>query len=272
MKKIVLISLLLVFVIHDAEAHKRWVLPSVFNVSEPQWVAVDATVSNNIFYPDRPWSLDHVKLNTPDGEVGIIENKSKGHRRSTFDVNLNQSGTFEIISQGTGYFASYDKTDPKEGERPQERKRASSLDELIKLIPENAANLSLTQSDSKMVSYVTVGAPSHKVFKLTNSGVELKPVTHPNDLYQGEQAEFIFMVDGKVIKGVEVLMVWEGTRYRNSEEDKTFKTDANGMVKLPLSQAGRFLLEISHKQDVKFSNGITAKYASYLGTFEVLPQ
>ena len=63
-------------------------------------------------------------------------------------------------------------------------------------------------------------------------------------------------------KGVEVLMVWEGTRYRNSEEDKTFKTDANGMVKLPLSQAGRFLLEISHKQDVNFSNGITAKYQS----------
>ncbi|WP_154224645.1 DUF4198 domain-containing protein [Marinicella rhabdoformis] len=272
MKKIILASLLIGGISQQVQAHKRWVLPSIFNVSEPQWVAVDATVSNNIFYPDRPWSLDNIRVNTPEGKAGVIENKYTGHRRSTFDVHLGQPGTYEIISQGTGYFASYDKVNPKKGERPQERKRGQNLAELKTQLPENAKNLTISQSDSKMVSYVTVGAPSFGVFKLTNKGIEMQPETHPNDLYQGEQASFVFLVDGQAIEGLEVLMVWEGTRYRNSENETTFKTDVQGKVKLPLSQSGRFLLEISHKEDVNFDNGISVKYASYLATFEVLPQ
>jgi len=255
-----------------ASAHKRWVLPSLFSVSEQQWVTFDATVSNNIFYPDRAWPLANVHVYTPDGSVGIIENKLEGHRRSTFDVNLNQAGTFRISLGGENYFARYPKVNPQPDERPFNSVRARNLQELKEKIPTDAKDVKLMLSNSRLESYVTVGAPSSEVFKSTGSGIELVPTTHPNDLYQGEKATFKFTVDGKAVKDLAVLMVWEGTRYRNAEQAMELKTDESGAIQIDLSQTGRFLLEIEHAIEMPEGADFATKSFAYFGTFEVLPQ
>ena len=36
-----------------AQAHKLWLLPSHTTVSEPQWITVDASISNEIFGFER---------------------------------------------------------------------------------------------------------------------------------------------------------------------------------------------------------------------------
>ena len=255
-----------------ATAHKRWILPSLFTVSEQQWVAFDATVSNNIFYPDLAWSLENIKAYTPDGSAGLIENKLEAHRRSTFDLNLNQQGTFRVSLGGENYFARYPKVDPKPDERPFNSIRASSLDELKAKIPTDAKEVKLLLSNSRLETYVTVGAPGVEVFKAENSGIELQPVTHPNDLYAGEQAAFKFLVDGKAVKDLNVLMVWEGTRYRTDEQATTLKTDEAGAIEINLSQTGRFLLEIEHSVEMPKEAEFAEKSSAYFGTFEVLPQ
>ena len=255
-----------------ATAHKRWILPSLFTVSEQQWVAFDATVSNNIFYPDRAWSLEQINVLTPDGSVGLIENKLEGHRRSTFDLNLNQSGTFRVSLGGENYFARYPKVDPKPDERPFNSIRAGNLEELKAKIPADAKDVKLLLSNSRLETYVTVGAPGVEVFKAENTGIELQPVTHPNDLYAGEKATFKFLVDGKAVKDLNVLMVWEGTRYRTDEQAITMKTDEAGVIEINLSQAGRFLLEIEHSIEMSKEAELAEKSFAYFGTFEVLPQ
>jgi len=255
-----------------ASAHKRWVLPSLFSVSEQQWVTFDATVSNNIFYPDRAWPLDSIHVYTPDTSAGLVENKQEGHRRSTFDVNLNQTGTFRISLGGENYFARYPKVDPKPDERPFHAIRAGSLKELKSKIPADAKDVKMSLSNSRLESYVTVGAPSTEVFKSSGSGIELIPTTHPNDLYQGEQATFKFTVDGKTVKDLSVLMVWEGTRYRNDEQAIELKTDETGSVQLDLTQTGRFLIEIEYAIDMPAEAEYASKSFAYFGTFEVLPQ
>ncbi len=271
------LTLLLSFVMMSllttaASAHKRWVLPSLFSVSEQQWVTFDATVSNNIFYPDRAWSLADVHVYTPDGSVGIVANKHEGHRRSTFDVDLNQAGTFRISLGGENYFARYPKANPQPDERPFNSVRDSNLQALKKKIPADAKDVKLMLSNSRLESYVTVGAPSSEVFKPTGSGIELVPVTHPNDLYQGEKATFKFTVDGTAVKDLAVLMVWEGTRYRNAEQAIELKTDESGSIQLDLPQTGRFLLEIEHAIDMPKEAEYAEKTFAYFGTFEVLPQ
>ena len=255
-----------------ATAHKRWILPSLFTVSEQQWVAFDATVSNNIFYPDRAWSLEQINVLTPDGSVGLIENKLEGHRRSTFDLNLNQSGTFRVSLGGENYFARYPKVDPKPDERSFNSIRAGNLEELKAKIPADAKDVKLLLSNSRLETYVTVGAPGVEVFKAENTGIELQPVTHPNDLYAGEKATFKFLVDGKAIKDLNVLMVWEGTRYRTDEQAITMKTDEAGVIEIDLSQAGRFLLEIEHSIEMPKEAEFAEKSFAYFGSFEVLPQ
>ncbi len=268
----ILISLILLATANFSSAHKRWVLPSLFNMSEHQWIAVDATVSNNIFYPDRPWSLDAVQVIAPDGSQAEVANQNEGKRRSTFDVNLEQKGTFKISLGGENYFARYPKTDPKPGERPFHAIRAGSFAELQSKIPADAKDVKLMLSNSRLESYVTVGAPDSHVFKATGKGIELVGGTHPNDLYQGEKATFKFLFDGKTIEGVKALMVREGTRYRNEEQAVELTTNAAGEVVFDLNHTGRFLLEIEHRLELSEGAEVSEKAMAYFGSFEVLPQ
>jgi len=263
--------ILLLFSI-NVQAHKRWILPSIFNVSEEQWITVDATVSNNIFFSDKPWPLAGIIVSTPDNKHAKIENKFEGHRRSSFDLLLNVSGTYKITSGGDVFFAKYDKPIAKEGEKPTENIRGFDFSKLKASLPKNAGNISFAKSISRLESYVTLGALNSSVFKPENSGIELVPVTHPNDLYHQEKAQFQFLVNGKSVKDLTVMLVWEGTRHRDDEEAAILKTDSNGKVLIDLNRTGRFLLEASHHMELKNDKDFSELFMSYFGTFEVLPQ
>ena len=69
----------------------------------------------------------------------------------------------------------------------------------------------------RVETYVTVGTPSD--VKATGAGLELVPLTHPNDLYAGETAKFRFLLDGKPAKDLEVEIVAGGTRYRDAPDE-----------------------------------------------------
>ena len=255
----------------DAQAHKRWVLPSLFTVSDKQWIAVDVTVSNNLFHPDKPWPLKNIQVISPDNSKGVVENESTSHRRSTFDVNLNKSGTFKIGIGGNVYFASYPKDKVKDGEDPNVYLRDFDLESLKAKIPEGKIT-EYSESISRLETYVTVGAPTKAVFRPQNTGIEINPVTHPNDLYSGEEAIFGFTIDGERVEGIKVLIVQEGTRYRDDEQELVLKTNINGEISFKLNQAGKFLIEVGHEIDLPKGQQFTKRYMSYFGTFEVLPQ
>lgn len=271
LKVIVLTGIVATLLSTTAQAHKRWLLPSNFSVSEYQWITVDASVSNNLFYPDRRWPLDGIKVFDPNGDEQGIENAIEGKRRSVFDVNLDKDGTYKIGVKGDMYFASYPNPDYKEGERENIRIRAWSLDDLAEKVPSNVENVDYARAINRLETYVTVGAPTKDVFKLEKSGLEYVPVTHPNDLYQGEKGEFQFMVDGEPTEGVEVVIVWDGTRYRDQENELTVTTDAEGKVLVDLEQAGRFLIEASYNKVTPDEPKFKKTYLGYLATFEVLP-
>lgn len=254
-----------------AQAHKRWLLPSNFSVSEHQWITVDASVSNNLFYPDRRWPLEGIKVINPQGKEQGIENALEGKRRSVFDVNLDQDGTYKIGVKGDMYFASYPNPDYKEGERKNIRIRAWSLEDLDKKVPSDVKDVKFARSINRLETYVTVGEPTNEVFSIEKSGLEFSPVTHPNDLYQGEKATLQFLVDGEPTAGVEVVVVWDGTRYRDQENELTLTTDEKGQVTFDLDQAGRFLVEASYEKDTSEQPKFKQTYLGYLATFEVLP-
>lgn len=249
-------------------AHKRWLLPSLFNVSEPQWITIDATVSNNIFFADRPWPLARIRVETPTGKEAKIENKVEGHRRSSFDVELKETGTHKVVSGGEVFFAQFQES----GADKPSRKRGFDFEELKSSIPNDATAVKYAKSISRLESYITFGAPSLQVFEPKNKGIELVPVTHPNDLYQSEKVQFKFLVNGEAVKGLEALVVWEGTRHRNAEEAVTYQTDEAGILTIALTQSGRFLIEINHEAEAKNDPVFEKYYFGYFGTFEVLPQ
>ncbi|EKF75535.1 hypothetical protein A11A3_01642 [Alcanivorax hongdengensis A-11-3] len=264
LKKAGLLALLLAVAL-PAQAHKRWLLPSNTVLSQPQWITVDASVSNDIFFPERPFPLKGLTATGPDGKPAEVDNTLEGHRRSVFDVNLTQAGTYRLAIAGQFFFASYQLG----GER--KRARGRSVKEIRAAIPKGATQVKLSETVSRMETFVTVGAPNRTALKPTGQGLELDPITHPNDLYTGEQARWRLLVDGKPAAGVQVEVVPAGTRYRDQQNDWQLTSDANGVVTIDWHAAGRYFVEASTADDNASAFGATERRLQYLTTVEVLP-
>ena len=249
-----------------SQAHKTWLLPSATVSTVDQWITVDAAVSNDLFYFNHvPLRLDSLAITAPDGSKVAPENAHTGKYRSVFDVQLKQNGTYKVGLLNKGLFATYEENGARKRWRGTAEKFATE-------VPANAKNLEVNESVGRIETYVTAGKPSDTVLKPSNVGLELIPVTHPNDLYAGETAKFRFLLDGKPAANLDVVVQAGGTRYRNEQEEQELQTDANGELSVTWPNPGMYWLE-STLQDGKTSvKQAKQRRVSYVATFEVLPQ
>jgi uncharacterized GH25 family protein len=248
-----------------AQAHRAWLLPQGTVLSgNDTWVTVDGAISNDLFYADHAaMRLDGLKAYGPDGAVLPLENTSTGKYRSTFDVHLAKPGTYKIASAGGGdmLFASYKVgTETKRWRGPQA--------ELATAIPKDATEVKVSSSARRIETFITNGAPSKEVLKPTGQGLELDPITHPNDLVASEPAKFCLLIDGKPASGVEVEVVQGDQRYRKTAEFKV-NTGADGVFEVKWPEAGMYWIEAGVRGEPV--NGVS-RNASYIATLEVLPE
>ena len=275
-----------------ASAHKQWIIPSqaVVNGSDV-WVTFDGAVSNQLFVPDHvPMRLDNVTATAPDGSRVELQNGSTGKYRSTFDVQLAQQGTYRIANANSGMSVRWDtpeslaakakaeaegKPASGAGAPPETRGgflRSATPEDLATRVPKDAQNLQVTQTASRVETFVTNGAPNTTALASTGQGIELEPVTHPNDLFAGEEATFRVLVDGQPAAGLEFEIVRGGTRYRNAQDDIAATTDADGLLRVTWPEAGIYWLETSVQDDRATAPQATARRLGYVATLEVLPQ
>lgn len=225
-----------------AMAHRQWMLPSATNFSgDDVWVTVDAAVSNDLFYFEhRPASIDNVKAWAPDGSEVPLENKGKGQYRNTFDVHLNQKGTYRIGSASDMLMGSYVLNG-----KTERLPRGTTKETLAQAVPAGATNVQTSESSSRNEIFVTLGEPTTTVFKPTGKGIELVPVTHPNDLVSGEAATFQFLLDGKPAAGLGVTVIPGGIRYRDQLNQIDLKTGTDGKVAITWPTPGMYWLNVT---------------------------
>ncbi|HLU91757.1 MAG TPA: DUF4198 domain-containing protein [Pedomonas sp.] len=250
----------------SASAHRAWILPSATNVSgTDMWVTVDAAISNNLFNADHAaMQLGAIKVAAPDGSEVAPQNGATGRYRTTLDVKLDAPGTYKIFNHGHNIMATFTENG--------ERRRVRGPVERLKDVPANAADLKVTEIISRNETFVSYGNLTTDVFKPTGLGLELEPVTHPNDLVEGEAATFRFLLDGKPASGLKVVAVPGGTRYRNQPVELTAEADANGEVSLTFPAPGMYWLEAEVSDDKTSLPQASARRAAYVMTFEVMPQ
>lgn len=226
----------------SAQAHRQWMLPSSTVLSgEESWVTVDAAVSNDLFYFDHAaMRTDAIKVTAPDGGEGKIENASTGKYRSTFDVHLTQPGTYRIGTFSSGLMGSY----MLNGKR-ERLPRGATKDRLASLLPAGATDVQTAEMVSRNDLFVTLGGPTTTVFKPAGVGIELVPVTHPNDLVAGEAATFQFLLDGKPASGLKVTVIPGGNRYRDALGQMDLTTDKDGKLAVTWPTAGMYWLNAS---------------------------
>jgi len=252
-----------------ASAHRQWMMPSSTVLSgDDVWVTVDAAVSNDLFYFEhQPLRLDAMKAWAPDGTEVAIENKATGRYRSTFDVHLTQKGTYRIASVADMLMGSYDLNG-----KTERLPRGTTAANLAERIPAGATNVKTAEANNRNEIFVTVGEPTTTLFNPTGRGIELVPVTHPNDLFAGETATFQFLLDGKPAAHLPVTVIPGGIRYRDQLGDQHLKTDADGKVEINWAEPGMYWLNVTTPQagGDEGAPPPIARRVSYATTLEVL--
>jgi uncharacterized GH25 family protein len=249
-----------------SEAARAWLLPSQTVLARSGgWVAVDAASADDLFSVNQgSLPIDTLVVTGPDGQAVSPQNPFKSRTRSTFDLELRQPGTFRIAVADTSVMARWE-----EDGKPKRWRGAPA--EAAANIPENAAKLEVEETQRRVETFVTVGAPT-ELKPANGKGLELVTLSHPNDLYRGEAARFRVLLDGKPAADLEVGIIAGGTRYRDAPEELRIKTDRAGEFDVTWPSAGLYWLDVGI-EDTKVSVPSAKKRrASYNATLEVLPQ
>ncbi|MBC8027584.1 MAG: DUF4198 domain-containing protein [Steroidobacteraceae bacterium] len=246
-------------------AARAWILPSQTIIANSGgWVAFDTASADDLFSVNQgALPLDQLVITTPDGSALEPQNAAKGRSRSIFDLELRKTGTYRVALAGDTVMARWE-----EDGKPK-RWRGTPA-EMAANIPANAAKLEIEQMQRRIETYVTVGKPSE--VRSVGAGLELVPLTHPNDLYAGESARLKFLLDGRPAKDLEIEIVVGGTRYRDAPNETRVKTDKDGVVTVTWPAAGLYWVDASVEDEKATVPNVKKRHATYNATLEVLTQ
>jgi len=278
MKKYILPALALLTAVAvplSASAHRGWLMPSATVLSgDSVWVGFDAAASNGVFIADHaPLRLSPQTLSVlaPDGSAGEVANLMQGAYRSTFDVKIDKPGTWKIANASAGMNAAW----VLNGTPGRWRGPAADM---AANIPAGATNVVAAPSANRLETFVTLGEPTTSVFQPTGVGIEMVPVTHPNDLVAEEAATFQFLKDGQPYANADVIVARGGLQYRDNPEEMTVKTDADGKVSITWPEAGMYWVNTSWRDPVapaavegEGRGGPPVASAQYTVVLQVLP-
>lgn len=253
-----------------SHAHRAWIKPDTTVLSQADtWVAFDAAVSNDIFGFDHfPLAIEGVQVLTPNGGKTTLQNTFKGKHRAGFDVHLETEGTYRVFTSSQQLTARWV---DESGERqfwPPRRTTATEAD-FYEQVPQDAKDLTVTQVYRRTETYVTAGNPTEDNLQGQGQGFELVPITHPNDLYHGEEAEFQFTMNGEPAAGVEISIIPAGVRYRDNQEEISVTSNSEGVFSVTWPQAGLYFIEAAY-QDDKGIAPATSRSGRYSAVYEVL--
>lgn len=225
-----------------AGAARPWMLPSetMFAGSGNEWLTVDAAISSDLYYFDHPGQDWQPVVTAPDGSTAQVENRTIGKLRQTFDLSIKTKGTYKIAITNEMLMGSY----MLSGERKM-LPRGTTAATLATAVPQGATEVQTATATTRIETFVTAGEPDRKVFATTGKGLEMVPVTHPNDLAVGEAATFQFLLNGKPAAGLDVVAIPGGIRYRSNLKQMDAKTDAQGKVTFTWPEAGMYWVSLS---------------------------
>ena len=232
-----------------AQAHPRWVLPSHFTVSKEggDWLTFDVTASHGTFVFDKPAGSEQAFVIMPDGRSERPNFVVRGKRRSMFDFYFEEEGTHKVaINNQPSYYTQY-----KAGRRDTVKWAKASKADRASVIPEKVRDVVTQLSYTRAESYVTVGMPTEKALEIEGKLLEMKPLTHPSDIIEGEEVIFQFFFNGEPQQGVTAEITREGTLYRNHQEQIDVVSDKDGKITFTPEVAGRYLMKANYKGELK---------------------
>jgi len=237
-KRLSLISgFLLSLLSANSIAHTPFIAPISFAPAHQQWVSLDAGFAETFFHPDVAFDKGDFKLLTPAGEWQKPSRIEMFTTRTLIEHQLQEKGTYRF-STGTRYGAVF-----RFYELNGERKATRDPKEIL---PKGAKLLDHYQSVTLAETYITFDKPTTEALKPQGKGLELIAITHPDDIYAGENLSVQVLFDGKPLKDVQ-LTVYAANLVREKEEPYLrINTNTKGGADLLIKDAGVYLLHLRH--------------------------
>jgi uncharacterized GH25 family protein len=260
MKKLSLSLLVLPFLATSALAHSPYLKPNTFT-PDPKidHVTVEAAFAEGALRPEIAMKADGWAVIGPDG-VKIALTPAASLKDATFlEVPLTANGTYRITS----------------GERTGRVAKAGLKDGALRFIegPEGAKpdeTLVDVQSVTRADVYISRGTPT--AVGAAEAGVEIHPVTAPNDAYAGEAVKISVLDSGKPVAGAHVTVMRDGQIYEAQKTPELELTsDAKGEVSFTPAAPGLYLIQTRVRNASATHAALWISHTATL-TLEVLPQ
>ncbi|RIX78638.1 DUF4198 domain-containing protein [Acidovorax cavernicola] len=249
----------------SAQAHRSFLVPSstVLSSTPNQWVSVDAARGNDLFFFNHnAMPLEGLAITAPDGQSVSPAKLERFRHRAVFDWQLTQPGTWRAAVVEEGLRAQWE-----EGGKP--RRWSGAPAKFAEAVPADAAKLQVNEVQSRVETFVTMGAPTP--LAQTGRGLEAHYQPHPNDLTAGQPSTLTLVLDGKPAAGVKVTIVPGGIRYRNDTQQIEQVTDSQGRIVVRWPAAGLYWLSASQRGDSTMAPA-RQRHISYVATLEVMPE
>lgn len=132
------------------------------------------------------------------------------------------------------------------------------------------AEVMTTQSFLKADVYVSRGAPTAAALKPTGQGLEIAPVTHPNEAFAGEAFKFRLLNEGQPLANAPFTV----SKAREGYEPQRFTTGgragADGAAQVILAKPGIYVIQVQNPVRVEGQPPVpAAKSLTTTLTFEV---
>ena len=266
------LALLIASAAGAASAHRPWILPtSTIVENKDAWVTVDGAISEGLFDIDHmPLRMDGLSVTGPDGSTSVAPAAVMGKMRSSVDLPLAKEGTYRIALVSNGVMGSY-----KAGGEVK-RFRGSEAD-FAKQVPNGAEEVRKTITQQRIETFVTAHKISDGALKPTNAGLEMVPLTHPNDLRANETMRVRFLLDGKPLPNLPFSLVPGGVRYRGVAGEIRLTTDAKGEASFKLPAANMYWMNAAYPPNPGKGPGpdngpAESRRYAYTATLEALPE
>lgn len=240
-----------------ALAHTAFIAPASVVPGNDHWVSLDAGLTEELFKSDIALDKSTFQVMTPAGKWQKPERLEQFKTRTLVEHQLLDNGTYRF---STGVRAgAVVRVYELNGERKTLRDAKQEL-------PAGAKFLETAQSFTLAETYLTHDLPSATVLTPSNKGLELQPLTHPNQLLTGQAFKLKVLADGKPVADKDVRLLAAAV---TGQKPLKLKTDAQGEVELKLDTPGLYLLGVRHSLPAPKGSDVQTFNYSYNLTLEV---
>ncbi len=256
-----------------AHTASPYLLPEHFD-SKTDTVSVQSAITvEKFFVPSRNFKTSY-NITTPQGQHQVIDAAAALKRFNVAEFATPSEGTYRIRTENAeGNTSKYALIDGRwlriRQPRPQNAmtpaqgdKMAEKTAEQRPAAPANQPPRFITEdkvpTDAKVMetintpiaeTYITKGKPS-PIIAPVGKGLEVKLLSHPNELYVGESLKAQILFNGQPIPNLEVDVFKGASGYDRDakREQPIVKTNVNGEIDVKFDNAGIYLITTAYPE------------------------